>query len=307
MDPVAKSSDGGMKRLFFFLTALICITSMQAEGRVTNPYPTAVLRQGDVYLLKGKDNWQRLTHWGDVQWLCWMSTDTLCFERKRTTGLKDSADWRGFEVVRDLFMATRDGKILGQFTADHFTEEPSPSPMRARALFAHRPDWLTQEYEIWETIRPNIRNRPLGIRGHMPDASANQRWTAAALNGEGPSGVGLYRYPTNDSYRKIEGPHTRPRFSPNNVWYAFLSYPSDPDSCGIYAYEIPDGDVKFILRTPEGFVRICDFGWSRDGFAFILVLEDAAGKRDAFFYDMELKSLQRLSDTGDIDQASTWH
>jgi hypothetical protein len=307
MAPVVKQVDGFMRKFFCILAAL-CIGAISvSQARVTNPYPTAVLREGDIYLLKAKDDWQRLTHWGDVQWLCWMSTDTLCFERKRMTGLKDSSDWRGFEAVRDLFIATVDGKILRQFTADHFTEEPSPSPMRARALFAHRPDWITQDYEIWETIHPNIRNRPLGIRGHMPDASANQRWTAAALNGEGPSGVGLYRYPGNDAYRRIEGPHTRPRFSPNNVWYAFLSYPGDPDSCGIYAYEIPDGDVKFILKTPEGFARICDFGWSRDGYAFILVLEDSAGKRDAYFYDMERKALQRLSETGDIDQASAWH
>ena len=71
----------------------------------------------------------------------------------------------------------------------------------------------------------------------------------------------------------------------NLVYEGGSKYPHElvkdyKSSCGIYAYEIPDGEVKFILKTPEGFTRICDFSWSRDGNAFILVLEDPAGQRD---------------------------
>jgi len=295
-----------VKKLIPAFIALIAAASF-SQARISNPYPTAVLRKGDIYLLKSKGEWKRLTRLGDVKWLCWLNQDSICFQRDRETGLQDSSNWRGFAIIRDLFVVTRDGKSVEQFTTDHFAQEPSPSPMLGRALFAHNAAWFTEEYEIWETIRPNIRNRPLGIRGHSPDGAPNQKWTAAALNGKGPSGVGLYRFPSNDAYRKIEGAYYRPRFSPNSKWLAFLRAADTPDSSGLYAYEIPDGEVRFILRTPEGYQSIKDFGWTADGSGFILVLGHAGNKRDAFFYDMEVKVLTKLSDSGDIDQATAWH
>lgn len=296
-----------MKLRFAIIMFLLCAMSPASRARISNPYPIAVLRQGDVYLLKPKGEWRQLTKFGDVISLCWLSEDTICFVREIRTGPTKAKNWQGLDILRDLFVVTKDGKALQQFSTDHFVEEPSPSAMPGRALFAHNPGWFTPDFEIWESIKPNIRNRPLGIRGHLPDAAPNQRWTTAALNGDGPSGVGLYRYPTDDSYRKISGPYTRPRFSPDSKLLAFLGSPAVKDSCGIYAYEIPDGEIKFMLPTPPGQRRIEDFGWSADGSGFILVLSGEDGKRDIFFFELDLQLLTQLTKRGDIDQATAWH
>lgn len=296
-----------MSLRFICLTAILVTAVSIAEARIANPYPVAVLRKGDIYLLKSKGDWQKLTETGDVTSLCWLDRETICFSRSIKTGLKNQMGWRGLETISDLFLIKRDGSDLRQFTNDHFASQPSPAPIPGRALFAHIVPFDGMDMEIWETIKPPFSDRTSGIRGSRPDSSPNRRWTTAQLI---PEGIGLYRYPTNDAYRKLTGSYHTPRFSPDSEKLTFFATNSNPDSSGIWGHEIPDGDPELILpmsKISDQRRNLLTFGWTADGSGFILVLAHDSGKRDVFFYEIELKSLQQLSDFGDIDQATAWH
>lgn len=290
------------------LTAILVTAVSTSDARIANPYPVAVLRKGDIYLLKSKDDWQRLTETGDVTSLCWLNRETICFSRSIQTGLKNRMDWRGLETISDLFLIKRDGSDLRQFTNNHFASQPAPAPIPGRSLFAHIVPFDGMDREIWETIKPPFSDRTSGIRGSWPDSSPDRKWTAAELNENG--GIGLYRYPTNDAYRKLRGSYRTPRFSPDGERLTFFAMHSIPDSSGIWGYEIPDGEPELILpmsKVSNQYHGLQTFGWTEDGSGFILVLSDDNSKRDVFFYEVELKSLQQLSDFGDIDQATAWH
>lgn len=275
-----------------------------AQARIANPYPVAFLRQGDVYILESSEKWKPLTQIGDAGSLCWFDSETICFSREVRTGLILRTDWEGIQVLRDLFTVSKNGGGIRQWTVDHFTTEPAPASMPNRVVFAHKVPQDTLETEIWETIRPRIRNRSLGIRGHLPDSSPDQRWTAATL-GPGFGGVGIYRYPTNDAYRKIEGNFGRPRFSPDARLLAYLS--REKGKHGIWGYEVPDGEPRQLMAFPKGYDQILDFSWTKDGSGFILVLQDEKGLSDIYYYELDKKNLVRLTQFGDVKHATAWH
>jgi hypothetical protein len=289
---------------------LLCIlisfsTAAFSWARLANPYPIAFLRQGDIYLIEGTDTVHRLTELGDVREICWLDGETICFSREMDTGLVEMEDWTGYSKIRDLFLITpKDGSIR-QFTADHFARSPAPSTMPGRALFWRDNRALGTVSEIWETIHPLRRNRPLGIRGINPDSAPDQRWTAAQLGDGEPEGIGLYRYPTNDSYRKLRGPYFRPRFSPDSRLLTYISEESGKPE--IWGYEIPDGEPRRRLGVGEKIRSIVDFGWAKDGSGYILVLENQEGKSDVYYWEIEQQRLTKLTRTGDIKYATSWH
>jgi hypothetical protein len=291
------------QRFALFIVGVLSLPA-GAQARIANPYPVAFLRQGDVYILESADNWKPLTKLGDVGSLCWVDPETICFSREIRTGLLLRTDWQGIQILRDLFTVSRSGGRIQQWTVDHFTTEPAPASMPNRVVFTHKVPGDTLETEIWETIRPLIRNRSLGIRGHLPDSSPDQRWTAATL-GTGFGGVGIYRYPTNDAYRKIEGDLGRPRFSPDGKTLAYLN--REKGKNGIWGYTVPDGEPRRLLAIPKGFDRILDFGWTKDGSGFILVLQDEKGASDIYYYELDRKNLNRLTQLGDVKLATAWH
>lgn len=291
-------------RFFLYILVLSASTSI-CEARIANPYPIAVLRQGDIYLIEGKGKWQQLTQLGDVQEICWLDLKTICFSRKLETGLADQENWSGLEKIYDLFTISKEGGTVKQFTANHFARRPSPSPMNGRALFWHDVADSGIVYEIWETIHPLRRDRPLGIRGISPDCSPDRKWTAASLGYGEPEGVGLYRYPTNDAYRKVRGLCFKPRFSPDGRSLTYLNYESG--RAEIWGFDIPDGEPRRLLGTTSQIKGIIDFGWTEDGSGYILILGDDNSKRDVYYWEIERQSLLKLSETGDIQQATAWH
>ncbi len=286
------------------LLSAVLFCAASGQGRISDPYPVAVLRQGDVYLLKAEGDLWQMTRVGDVKSLCWLDQETLCLARELRTGLKNRPDWQGIEVMRDLFTLKITSGNLEQFTMDHFVCEPAPGHIPNRALFTHPVEADTMQTEIWETLRPLLRNRSLGIRGYQPDSSPDKKWTAATL-GRNRGGIGLYHYPASDSYRKIEGPYWRPRFSPNNQLLAYLN--AEPGQTEMWGYVLPDGEPQLFLRLPEGFEDMLDFGWTADASGFILLLSHNGGQRDIYYYEIQTKKLTPLSESGDIDQASAWH
>ncbi|MFH1861916.1 MAG: hypothetical protein ABH878_03800 [bacterium] len=299
-----KSTTGNINNLVVSLLILSLSICAGTQAKIANPYPVAVLRQGDIYLLKGNNDWQQLTFTGDVAEICWLDPETICCSREMDSGLSDQDAWHGLTSFRDLFTISKNGGAIKQFTVHHFASEPAPGTIDGRAFFTHRLSFGNYETEIWETIRPLIRARSLGIRGRLPDGSPDHKWTAAALT-DTIGGVGLYRYPTNDAYRKLTGSFTRPRFSPNGAVLSYLNYESG--EAEIWAYEIPDGEPKKICGAPEEGTAIMDFGWTEDGSGFILVLRRPDLKRDLYYYNIVEKRLQRLSEFGDIIQATSWH
>ncbi len=294
-----------MKGKILFNLLLFLFAVVPAEARVADPYPIAFLRQGDIYLIEGRDSIRRLTELGDVREICWLDGETICFSREMDTGLAESENWTGYSKIRDLFLVKPDNGEVRQFTADHFTRAPAPSTMPGRALYWRDNRALGTISEIWETIQPLRRNRPLGIRGINPDSAPNQRWTAAQLGDGDPEGIGLYRYPTNDSYRKLRGPYYRPRFSPDSRLLTYINLESGRPE--IWGYEIPDGDPHRLLGVGERIRRIVDFGWAKDASGYILVLEDTDGNSDVYYWEIEPERLTRLTRTGDVISATSWH
>ena len=285
--------------------AFLTLAHLNCEARIANPYPVAILRQGDVFLIPGQGKMERLTRLGDVKEICWLDQETICFSRQMETGLPERKDWVGFNKIWDLFTVKKEGGPVSQFTAHHYARGPAPSPMFGRALFWRDASTTGTVYEIWETIHPKRRDRPLGIRGITPDSSPDRKWTAASLGHDEPAGVGLYRYPTNDAYRKLRGPYHRPRFSPDNRMLTYLNYESGKSE--IWGYDIPDGEPRRLLETPKGMKTIIDFGWVEDGSGYIIILEDMQSKKDAYFWEIDKKSLMKLTETGDIEAATSWH
>ncbi len=276
-------------------------------ARIANPFPVAVVRQNDIYLIESKEKVKQLTDLGDVQEICWLDNQTICFSRKMATGITTDRRWRGFGTIWDLFTVRRDGTDLRQFTANHFAREPSPAPLERRALFWRDNRALGTISEIWEAVYPRRRDAPLGIRGIAPDSSPDKRWTAASLGSGEAEGVGLYRYPTNDSYRKLRGPYHRPRFSPDSKLLTYLS--EESGQAEIWGYDMPDGEPGRLLGIDddEKFAHIVDFGWVGDGSGYILLLEDGAEKVDAYYWEIQKKILQKLTDWGDVQKATSWH
>ncbi len=285
--------------LSLMMIALIC------EARIADPYPIALLRQGDIYLLESKNELKKLTDLGDVMDICWLDKETICFSREFQTDLTAQKHWRGFQTISDLFTIKRDGGSLTQFTANHFARGPAPSPMDGRALFWRDNRSLHTKCEIWESIHPVRRDRPLGIRGTSPDSSPDKKWTAASLGQSSVAGVGLFRFPTNDSYKKLRGQYRRPRFSPDSRLLAYIN--EESGSAEIWGFDIPDGEPRRLLGTGEKIARIVDFGWTEDGSGYILLLEDESGLTDAYYWEIQQKSLHKLTETGDITQATSWH
>jgi hypothetical protein len=285
--------------LAFFLSAQSC------AARIADPYPIAILRLGDIHLIEGRDKIIRLTELGDIKEICWLDEQTICFSRVRTTGLINERSWLGFESVSDLFTVSRSPGRVKQFTANHFARGPSPSPMYGRALFWRDNRHFGTISEIWESIHPLRRDRPLGIQGIDPDCSPDQRWTAASLGDGSLEGVGLYRFPTNDSYRKLRGPHYRPRFSPDGQLYTYISEESGKTE--IWGFDIPDGEPRRLLGPGEKIERIIDFGWAKDGSGYILVMEDLNQQTDVYYWEIETKKLLKLTETGDVKKATSWH
>jgi hypothetical protein len=294
-----------MKNAVF--TLLICLTYLAiiCEARIANPYPVAIIRQGDIYLIESKDKIERLTELGDVKELCWLNQETICFSRCMETGLTENKKWRGFKRIWDLFIINRNGGAIQQFTANHFARGPAPSPIGNRALFWHDNRSLGTLCEIWESIHPLRRDRPLGIRGISPDSAPNQRWTAASLGNGEAEGIGLYRYPTNDAYKKLRGPYHRPRFLPDSQILAYINEESgEPE---IWGYEIPDGEPEKLLDSGDNMGRIIDFGWVRDGSGYILLLEDKDSTMDVYYWEIKKAKLHKLTKSGDIQAATSWH
>lgn len=294
-----------MKLRILACLAFLFSFSSACPARIANPYPVAVIRQGDVYLIEEKDEMKRLTQSGDVHEICWLDQETICFSRKMETGLAFDKNWVGLGTIWDLFTVSKNGGPAHQFTAHHFARGPSPSPMNGRALFWHDGLLTDTQCEIWETIHPKRRDRPLGIQGTTPDASPDRKWTAASLGRESPGGVGLYRYPTDDSYRKLRGPYHRPRFSPDGRLLTYLNYESGKGE--IWGYDLPDGEPRRLLGTTPHIKTIADFGWVGDGSGYVLVLEDENGKKDVYFWEIKQESLTKLSETGDVTAATSWH
>ncbi len=284
---------------FFLLSGQFC------SARIADPYPISILRNGDIYLIEGADKIRRLTELSDIKEICWLDEKTICFSRVRTTGLIDKRSWRGFERVTDLFTYDLPSGAIRQFSANHFARGPAPSSMHGRALFWRDNRYFGTTSEIWETIHPLRRDRPLGIQGIDPDSSPDQRWTAAALGDGNPEGVGLYRFPTNDSYRKLRGLHYRPRFSPDSKLLAFISEASGKTE--IWGFDIPDAEPRRLLGPGEQIERIVDFGWAEDGSGYILVMEDLDSKTDVYYWEIIAKRLLKLTDTGDVEKATSWH
>lgn len=281
------------------------MTAAACPARTNSLYPIAVLRKGNVWILKSKNQWQQLTTSGDVKALCWLDKETICFAREIKSGTKDRpSEWQGLEGFRDLFIVKKSGGKVSQFTLNHFATEPSVGNIPGRALFTHTELNKQEPLDVWETILPVFRDRYLGIRGHEPDASPDQHWIAVTL-GVGEEGIGLHTYPDAGAYRKIEGPYGRPRFSPDSKQVAYLSH--EPGKAGVYVFDMPDGDSRWIMPVPAGFRSIDDFGWSSDGTGFILLLQNSVGKRDLYFHEIGTKDNLKLSDTGDVDKASGWH
>ena len=231
-----------MKYRILLILVVLCLVAELASARTNDLYPIAVLRKGNVWILKSKSAWQQLTTTGDSKSLCWLDKETICFARELKTGLKDRPlDWQGLEVIRDLFTVKKAGGRVNQFTLNHFATEPSPGNIPGRALFTHFELNKHEPADVWETILPLFRDRYLGIRGHLADASPDQRWIAATL-GTSHEGIVLHNYPDATTYRKIEGPFGRPRFSPDSKQVAYLSH--DPEKGGIYLFDMPDGEPK---------------------------------------------------------------
>jgi hypothetical protein len=248
---------------------------------------------------------KQLTFESDALEICWLDAETICFSRELKIEAPEDREWLGVTNFYDLFVINRtDGKVK-QFTANHFTREPAPSPMPARALFWRDNRELGTTSEIWETIHPLRRERPLGIQGISPDSSPDQRWTAAALGTNQPEGVGLYRFPTNDAYKKLHGPYFNPRFSPDSKMLTYINLESGKSE--IWGFDIPDGEPRRLLGVGEKIQRIVDFGWVKDGSGYILVLEDENSKRDVYYWEIKEKDLRKLTEFGDVDAATAWH
>ena len=81
---------------------VIFINTQACDARIANPYPVAILRHGDIYMIEGKDEINRLTDLGDIKEICWLDEQTVCFSRVRTTGLVDERSWLGFESTENF-------------------------------------------------------------------------------------------------------------------------------------------------------------------------------------------------------------
>jgi hypothetical protein len=290
-------------RILLFL-AVALLAAEVSSAKNTNLYPIAVLRNGNVWVLKNRGVWQQLTTTGDAKSLCWLDKETICYARGLKSGLKDRPDWQGLEVYYDLFTVKKGGGIFSQFTMNHFATEPAKGNIPGRALFTHIVLDRTEPADVWETILPTFRDRYLGIRGHQPDASPDQHWIAATMGVES-EGIVLHNYPDASSYRKMPGSYSRPRFSPDSRQLAYLNH--DPAKGGVYVLDMPDGDSRWIMPVPAGFRSIEDFGWSSDGTGFILLLLDNSGKKDLYFHEIGAKTEVRLTETGDVERATGWH
>lgn len=294
-----------MKTTRRFIVLMLLLLVVKGEARIANPYPIAFLKQGNIYLIEDERKTVQLTFSGDIRELCWLDEETICFSRVMDTGITEGGDWIGYRKISDLFTINRSGGTVKQLTADHFARGPAPSPMPPRALFWRDNRSLETQCEIWESIYPLRRDRPLGIRGITPDSAPNQHWTAASLGTYDPEGIGMYRYPTNDSYRKLHGPYYRPRFTPDSKMLTYISLESGVPE--IWGFEIPDGDPHRLLGVGKKIKNIIDFGWTKDQSGYIIVLEDQNGKRDIFYWEIQKKMLKKLTNTGDVDAATSWH
>ncbi|MBU1881493.1 hypothetical protein KKA08_05620 [bacterium] len=287
----------------FVIVSLGVVSSCSA--RIANPYPIALQRQGDIYIIRNSKEIEKLTSTGDVLELCWLDQENICFPRKFVTGLEETRDWSGFSTLYDLFLIPRDGGSIQQFTGNHFARGPSAGNMPGRAIFWRDNTPFATSSEIWETIKEVRRDRPLGISAITPDASPDQRWISGVYGLDIPEGIGLYKYPSSERYRKFDGPFSRPRFSPDSRLLAFIN--QEAGKTQIWGFDMPDGEPRLLLEFSEIINRVVDLGWAKDGSGYILVLEDKDLKRDVYYWELQTKQLKRLTQFEDVNFATSFH
>jgi len=290
--------------VFLITTSLTGVFSL-VQARNANPYPIALIRNGDIYNMNNSKEVKKLTSIGDARELCWLDNETICFSREYDTGLKDGRGWRGFSKIYDLFTIPREGGTVKQFTAQHHSRGPSTGNMPGRVIFWRDNSGFGTTSELWETLKPMRRARPLGVSAVSPDASPDQFWMTAVFSLDDTVGIALYKYPSTERYRELPGPYKRPRFSPDSKLLIFIN--EEFGKGQIWGFDMPDGEPRMLLEFGDSINRVIDLGWAGDGSGFILVLEDKQKKRDIYYWELIRKELRRLTNYGDVDHATSFH